>query len=316
MSHLPPIPEALQGRTIRLPNEYEIVYQSKAEARYFYHDIFEKRVYLRHGFTLGDGDCVFDVGGNIGLFTLFVHSLGHRVDSFTFEPAPRVFEILRVNASRYAPRARVFNYGISDRAAEAEFTFYPNSPGMSTFHPRLEDERETLLAIMENQLREGMDGMERVMRHADDLLEERFRAETFRCTLRPLSQVIYEHRVERIDLLKVDCQKSEMQVLDGIEPADWPRVRQVVLEVHDLDGALDRVTGLLDRHGFDVVAEQDDMYVGSHLYNLYARRPRAASHPAGSGAAVLERAQARAEQQRGAADRQRSAAARTRGRSA
>ncbi|MBV9774301.1 MAG: FkbM family methyltransferase [Gemmatimonadetes bacterium] len=307
MSRLPPIPEALRGRTIVLPNEYEIVYQSRAEARYFYHDIFEKRVYLRHGFTLGDGDCVFDVGANIGLFTLFVHSLGYDVASYSFEPAPRVYEILRANASRYAPRARLFNYGISDRVAEAEFTFYPNSPGMSTFHPRLEDERETLLAIMENQLREGMEGMEGVMRHADDLLEERFRSETFRCTLRPLSQVIYEHRVERIDLLKVDCQKSELQVLDGIEPADWPKVRQVVLEVHDLDGALDRVTALLDRHGFEVVAEQDEMYVGSHLYNLYARRPRAASSPH-AGTPALQRARERAERQRrGATPRDREA---------
>lgn len=300
MSPLPPVPDALRGRTLRLPNDYEIAYQSKAEARYFYHDIWEKRVYLRHGFTLGDGDCVFDVGGNIGLFTLFVHSLGHRVDSYTFEPAPRVYEILRFNASRYAPRAKLFNYGISDRPGEAEFTFYPNSPGMSTFHPRLEDERETLLAIMENQLREGMEGMERVMRHADDLLEERFRSETFRCALRPLSQVIYENRVERIDLLKVDCQKSEIQVLEGIEAADWPRVRQVVLEVHDLDGALSRVAGLLDDRGFQVVAEQDDMYEGSHLYNLYARRPAAASSSTPGAPSAAQRARERAAQQRDA----------------
>ena len=289
MSHLPPIPEAFQNRVIRLPNEYEIVYQSKAEARYFYHDIFEKLVYLRHGFTLGDGDVVFDVGGNIGLFTLCVHSLGHRLDSYTFEPAPRVYEILRINASRYAPRARVFNYGISDRVAEAEFTFYPNSPGMSTFYPRLEDERETLLAIMENQLREGMDGMERVMKHADDLLEERFRAETFRCTLRPLSQVIYEHRVERIDLLKVDVEKSEYDVLLGIEEADWPRIRHLVLEV-DTDELLERGTALLGRHGFEWTVERDVTVregsgddAGEYVYLLYARRPGDAAAPARSG---------------------------------
>jgi FkbM family methyltransferase len=299
------VPAAFEGRTVLLPNGYEVVYQSKAEARYFYHDIWEKRVYLRHGFTLGDGDCVFDVGANIGMFTLFVHGLGHAVTSYSFEPAPRVYEILRANASRYAPGAKLFNYGISDRAAEAEFTFYPNSPGMSTFHPRLADERDTLLAIMENQLREGMQGMEGVMRHADDLLEERFRSETFRCALRPLSQVIYEHRVERIDLLKVDCQKSELQVLDGIDAADWPRVRQVVLEVHDLDGALDRVSGLLDDRGFDVVAEQDDMYEGSHLYNLYARRARGAAAPSPAAPSAAQRARERAGQQREAAGRQR-----------
>lgn len=296
---LPPIPEHLRHRTVLMPNGYEVVYQSKAEARYFYHDIFEKQVYLRNGLTLDDGDCVFDVGGNIGTTTLFVHSLGRRINSYTFEPAPRLFEILSVNASRYAPAARLFNYGISDQAGEAEFTFYPNSPGMSTFHPQLDEERETLLAIMENQLEQGMEGMEGVMRHADDLLEARFRAETFRCTLRPLSEVIYEHQVPRIDLLKVDVQKSERQVLEGIDRADWPKVRQVVLEVHDVDGGLDQVTALLDAQGFQVTAEQDDMYTGSRLYNLYALRPRTTAAAGGAGS-LLQQARSRGERQRNA----------------
>jgi FkbM family methyltransferase len=301
MTELPPVPGHLKHRTVLLPNGYEVVYQSKAEARYFYHDIFEKRVYLKNGFTLEDGDCVFDVGGNIGMTTMFMHSLGRRISSFTFEPAPRLFEILSANASRYAPRARLFNFGISDAPAEAEFTFYPNSPGMSTFHPALDEERETLLAIMENQLQQGVEGMTGVMKHADDLLEERFRAETFRCRLRPLSQVIHEHQVQRIDLLKVDVQKSELQVLQGIDDADWPKIRQVVLEVHDVDGGLDRVTSLLDRHGFHVTPEQDDMYVGSRLYNLYAVRPRASAPAATAGSSLLEKARARAERQRNAA---------------
>ncbi|HEX6910568.1 MAG TPA: FkbM family methyltransferase [Longimicrobium sp.] len=300
MSEMAPVPGHLRHRTVLLPNGYEVVYQSKAEARYFYHDIFEKRVYLKNGLAVEEGDCVFDVGGNIGMTTLFFHSLGRRIRSFTFEPAPRLFEILRANASRYAPRAQLFNFGISDAPGEAEFTFYPNSPGMSTFHPQLDEERETLLAIMENQLQQGMEGMTGVMKHADDLLEERFRAETFRCELRPLSQVIYEHQVGRIDLLKVDVQKSELQVLQGIDDGDWPKIRQVVLEVHDVDGGLDRVTSLLDRHGFDIHPEQDDMYSGSKLYNLYAVRPRAAA-PTAAGSALLQRARALASRQRHAA---------------
>lgn len=300
-TELPPLPGHLRHRTVRLPNGYEVVYQSRAEARYFYHDIFEKRVYLRNGLELPDGACVFDVGGNIGMATLFMHSLGRRVTSYTFEPAPRLFEILRANAGRYAPGARLFNYGISDRAGEAEFTFYPGSPGMSTFHPAPDEERETLRAIMQNQLEQGMEGMEAVMRHAGDLLDERFRAETFRCALRPLSRVIYEQRVERIDLLKVDVQKSELQVLEGIDGTDWPKVRQMVVEVHDVDGGLERAAALLDGRGFHVHAEQDEMYAGSRLYNLYARRSAPAAPPAGGETDALRAVRARAGMRRHAA---------------
>jgi hypothetical protein len=34
--------------------------------------------------------------------------------------------------------------------------------------------------------------------------------------------------VERIDLLKVDVEKTGLDVLDGIEEGDWPRIRQLV----------------------------------------------------------------------------------------
>jgi len=55
-----------------LPNGLDVAYQSRAELGHFYEDIFEKRVYVGNGVTLREGDIVFDVGANIGLFTLFI----------------------------------------------------------------------------------------------------------------------------------------------------------------------------------------------------------------------------------------------------
>ena len=261
-------------RRCTLPNGMEIAYQSRAEVDFFYHDVFEKEVYLRHGVTVKDGDCVFDVGANIGFFTMFVHRKCTPSAVYSFEPAPPLFRILGDNASRHGQRARLFNFGLSDSAKTAEFTFYPNSSGMSSFYGDKEEEKEALKAIMLNQLRGGMAEMEQVLKHADDLLEERFRSQTYACQLRTLSDVISEQNVSRIDLLKIDVQKSELDVLAGIREDDWPKIGQIVLEVHDTDGRLAEVSGLLRRHGFDLTVEQDDMYEGSTLYNLFAvRRP-------------------------------------------
>jgi len=118
-----------------------------------------------------------------------------------------------------------------------------------------------------------MEGMKELMRHAEDFLEERFRSEIFDCRLRPLSEVIQEQGIERIDLLKVDVQKSELDVLSGIEAADWPKIKQIVIEVHDLGGRLNKITSLLKQRGFNVKIEQDAMYEGSVLYNLFATKP-------------------------------------------
>jgi FkbM family methyltransferase len=255
-----------------LPNKMEIAYQSRVELAHFYEDIFEKQVYLRHGITLNEGDCVFDVGANIGLFTLFVSRNYKDVAVYSFEPAPPLFEILRANASWHAPTARLFNCGLSSEMKDATFTFYPNSSGMSSFYGDEREEREVLRAIMRNQLHKGVNGMEEVMKYADDILEERFKSLSFTCHLETLSNIIREHHLERIDLLKIDVQKCELDVVAGIDEGDWKKIRQIVIEVHDLDGRLEWMIAHLKSHEYRVTVEQDQMYEGSLLYNLYAIR--------------------------------------------
>src|SRR5439155_465432 len=54
-----------------LPNGMPIIHRNPSETGFVFREIFEEHSYLRHGVTLKPGDCVFDVGANIGLFTLF-----------------------------------------------------------------------------------------------------------------------------------------------------------------------------------------------------------------------------------------------------
>ncbi|HSG40517.1 MAG TPA: FkbM family methyltransferase [Thermoanaerobaculia bacterium] len=286
-------------REITLPNGMTILCQTRTEAGFIYEDIFVKEVYRRHGVSLADVRTVFDVGGNIGLFTLWVRQRCPRATVYTFEPAPPLFQILRANTASHGDAVRLFNRGLSSRPGTADFTFYFNSSGMSSFYADLAEERQALEAILRNQLRQGMEGMEGVMRHSEDLLEERFRFETFTCQLDTLSRVIRDEGIDRIDLLKIDVQKSEEEVVLGIEPEHWERIRQVVLEVHDVGGRLDRMTAALTERGFQVVAEQDDLYEESPIYNLYAVRPRA------GGRASLGRVSERGERLLAAVARQR-----------
>jgi FkbM family methyltransferase len=295
-------PPAGGQRLVTLPNGMTIACQTKTEAGFLYEDIWEKRAYTRHGVSLDGVESVFDVGANIGLFTLFVRRFCPRATVWAFEPAPPLFAILEANTLAHGDRVRRFNCGISKQPGTAELTFYSNSSAMSSFYADLEEEKEVLKAIMVNQLRQGMEGMEDVLRHSDDLLAERFRSHVFRCELKTLSQVIREQRVDRIDLLKVDVQKSERDVVEGIEPDDWGRIRQVVLEVHDIGGRLEQLTDLLRGHGFLVTAEQDDFYEESVIYNLYCIRPGAS---AGASAGRLRAVGDRAARLRGAVERQR-----------
>ena len=118
--------------------------------------------------------------------------------------------------------------------------------------------------------------------HELDAVDTYLESEIYGCELRTLSDVIDEHGVERIDLLKIDAEKSELDILLGLRDEHWPRVRQMVLEVHTRP-LLDAILQLLERHEFD--ATYDRTLVVEHgsefVYMLYAvhRAERAATGP-------------------------------------
>lgn len=301
-------------RRLTLPNGLEVAYQSKAELLQFYDDIFEKRLYTRHGITLHAGDCVFDVGANIGLFTVFVAYRTPGVRVFAFEPAPPLFEILCANAAPWMESIALFPCGLSRRAGNADLTFYPHSSGMSSFYPDGREEKAAFRTLIHNERAQGKEGLEELLRYEDELVEARFRSETWSCPLRTLSEVIRERAVARIDLLKIDVEKSELDVLAGLADEDWGKVEQAVVEVHDLGDRLEEAVALFRSHGFVVRLEQDDLYHGSDRFNLYALREHIGAQEGAEGgapvrrraaAATLERAEDRARKLRDAMRRSR-----------
>jgi amino acid adenylation domain-containing protein/non-ribosomal peptide synthase protein (TIGR01720 family)/FkbM family methyltransferase len=253
----------------RLPNGLQIVQLNQNETDVIYKEIFEEQTYLKHGVSLADNDCVFDVGANIGLFTLYVHQQCRSPKVYAFEPVPATFDTLKTNVALYDLTVELFDCGLSRHNGTSEVTSYPQMSSMSGFHTdSLEDEQVTR-AFISNQ-------DERLSEYANELLAGRFRSETFQCQLRTLSDVIGERNIEAIDLLKIDAEKSELEILKGIREEDWQKIKQLVIEVHDLDGHLDEITSMLTRHGYRFVVEQDAYLANTGLYNIYAVHPERA----------------------------------------
>src|SRR5262249_45221292 len=103
----------------------------------------------------------------------------------------------------------------------------------------------------------------------------RFTVEEQECRIRRLTDVLNEEGIDCVDLLKIDVQRAELKVLEGLAEDDWKKIRQVVLEAHDEsggDGPLAEIVGLLQGHGFAVVTEQDSLLRGTDRWNVYARR--------------------------------------------
>ena len=99
-----------------LPNGTAVAQLNKNETDYLYQEIFARQAYLRHGITIHDGDCLFDVGANIGLFTLIAAAVvGRKGRVVSFEPTATTFERLvdNVRLNRFSNVSCV-NVALSD----------------------------------------------------------------------------------------------------------------------------------------------------------------------------------------------------------
>ncbi|MER6786914.1 FkbM family methyltransferase [Streptomyces sp. NPDC000658] len=263
------------------------------ETRFLYDEIFAAESYLQGGITLREDAVVFDVGANIGMFSLFVGARCPSATVFAFEPVPDVFEALSRNVERHGVRARLLPFGLSDREQEITFNFYPGISIMScrSDYADLDNEVDLIEQYVENARAAGASGREEHLARVQALVAEDFELSERRCALRSLSAVIEETGVPRIDLLKIDVQRAELDVLHGVDERHWPLVQQISMEVHDekgtpTEGRVAVVRELLTANGFLTTVAEEDLLRGTGRYAVQAVRPEYADDPRPVTAAV------------------------------
>jgi FkbH-like protein/FkbM family methyltransferase len=262
------LPTISGHRRYLLPNNMAIVHKNKIETDVRYEEIFEDHVYLKHGIVINECDCVFDVGANIGMFTLFVQQMCKNTRIYAFEPVPELCEMLRINTALYCSNVKVFDTGLSDENKQMALTFHPHATGYSGYYPDLENDQSTHRSILQRQAQRYVGG-DVPDRYVDEMLERASVTETFTTQLTTLSDVLSQNGIARINLLKIDVERSELDVLAGINEQDWKKIDQIVVEVHGKD-LLDRVMTVLRSNCYQVMVDQPAILKNLEHFMLYA----------------------------------------------
>lgn len=263
-------------KQVLLTDNLPIYCLQKPEALVLDHHI---QGYFHESIQLKDGDVVIDVGANIGVLGVRLLHKFPQSKVYAFEPIPMIYKVLEANAKRMgSDRFVALNMGLSTQAGALEFVFFPLAPALSTAHPEMWDDPSKFALAVKGVLKDlktqfwwakliplGISGLiARVLRWG---------ATKMVCPLQTLSSVIHDKEIERIDLLKIDCEGAEWEVLQGIAAEDWPKIKQVVAEVHNDNNRLEQVKQLLTTHGLTSIhVEQEAGLHGTSLYNIFAHR--------------------------------------------
>jgi FkbM family methyltransferase len=182
---------------------------------HLFKEIFVDQAYEKHpAFRLCPGWCVFDVGANIGLFTLKAAACHQAGQAFAFEPNPQTFARLQANV-----RQNDLNNVMAIPKAVGR------AAGWAAFDPGAASTLGRLAAAQPHDTAAGL-GVEVVT----------------------LSGVLQQEQVFTVHLLKLDVEGAEAEVLRGGEPV-LERIERIVMEYHSAD-LLAECEGILRRHRF------------------------------------------------------------------
>jgi FkbM family methyltransferase len=79
---------------------------------------------------VSDGDSFFDIGANVGWYSINMAASRRSSKVHSFEPIPRTYENLKRNLElNAAPNVRAHNFGFSSQAGEFPFYYYAEGSG-------------------------------------------------------------------------------------------------------------------------------------------------------------------------------------------
>ena len=142
---------------------------------------------------------IVDIGSNVGASVLYFHSLFPKARILGFEPHPDTFGILQLNVANL-PSVTVFNCGLG--AANRRVTVPGESINYGAFS-------------------------------TFDRLRGQKQRESVECEIRRLDDVLRELQIDKVDLIKIDCEGAEADVFAGLSPAMLQRCQWIVGELHD-----------------------------------------------------------------------------------
>lgn len=176
------------------------IIRGNSDDHYIAGEIFVHRVYNPPGFEIKKGDNVVDIGAQIGIFSLYAGLRGANV--YSFEPTLENLAILKKNiAINNLRNVHIFNLAVSKDIGEKTFYFCKdkNYTGRHSLYPPAHESEKITVKVTN------------------------------------LAQIIKNNKIDKIDLLKMDCEGAEYDIFFNLSQSNFKKIKKISMEFHDID---------------------------------------------------------------------------------
>ncbi len=186
-------------------------------------EIFLKEDYGK----MPDNAVIVDLGANIGVFTVYATTTARNVNVYAYEPLQDYYNLMKENVALngQTDAVKCFNAAVAGEATTR--TLYVK--GTDFFFPTL----------MGNESKNGQETIE------------------VPCTT--LADIMEANQLERIDMLKMDCEGAEYEILYPTPAGFFERIKEIRMEYHNLDQDqrhLNRLKEFLTGKGYTITHTQ------------------------------------------------------------
>jgi FkbM family methyltransferase len=196
-------------------------------------EIFLKEDYGK----MPDDAVMIDLGANIGVFSIYAATTARNATVYAYEPFLEYFKLAEANARLNGQDDAVtcFNFAVAGRVESR--TLYVR--GTDFFFP-------TLMGQASRQS-----------------------AEKIRVSCTTLAEIVESNKLDRVDMLKMDCEGAEYEILYPTPPIYLKKVKQIRMEYHNLDDQ-ERNVGHLEKFlidaGFTITRRQANSATNGNLW--------------------------------------------------
>lgn len=178
------------------------------DVKVLFEEIWKDEIYTKE-YKIQKGDIVVDVGANVGVFSIYAGKKGAKV--YSFEPNPQVFELLRENIR--------FNH-LEDQVVAINAALGDTEDKVDLFIPNSSKVYKEGSASISKQYVGGL----------IEILYDDFKV--YKVQSKTLESFIKEFKLEKVDLLKMDCEGSELCIIKNSNPDVFEIIKNIAMETH------------------------------------------------------------------------------------